>query len=610
MRFYLRAIAYFREDLPLILASLVLIAMSTFAGLLQPFFWSILVDCVLGSFSGHFLVYSVFYRLIHLVGVAAADRPRQIIVLAVLAVGLRVVQEFLGMALRLLSAYVGYNGLIRVRCDLFRKLQQLSLGYHKSQPQGDAIYRLSYDTGGFQTILTVLINSVLVSAVTLIIMTGIMWKTNRLLSVITLSVAPLLLWVTKLFADPLKQRWLEAKEVDMRLTTVIQRSVASIGLVQAFGREADEFDRFHGSVQDSKRANIRQAWQESWYWLLVGAIFGLGYAIILGYGGWLVYQDVFILHLKDGFTIGKLWIFLAYVNQVYAPLQSLSGSGATIQSGVAGVQRVFEVLDRDPDIKDAPNAAHMPRRPRVLMLRKVSFEYRAGEPVLLDVDATITPGQMVAFVGSSGVGKTTLLNLLPRFYDPTSGALTLDDIDVRTVKIKDLRAHVALVLQENLILPTTVAENISYGRPDATQGQIEDAARLAGAATFIEKLPEGYQTVVSESGGNLSGGQRQRIGIARALLTEAPIMVFDEPTSALDPQNEALITRTLQNLKRQRTIVLVSHRLSTVMDSDQIFVMEEGRIIARGKHDELLALHGVYFAMAQQQLKVQAPTVV
>jgi ABC-type multidrug transport system fused ATPase/permease subunit len=217
---------------------------------------------------------------------------------------------------------------------------------------------------------------------------------------------------------------------------------------------------------------------------------------------------------------------------------------------------------------------------------------------------------MVAFVGSSGVGKTTLLNLLPRFYDPTSGALTLDDIDVRTVKIKDLRAHVALVLQENLILPTTVAENISYGRPDATQGQIEDAARLAGAATFIEKLPEGYQTVVSESGGNLSGGQRQRIGIARALLTEAPIMVFDEPTSALDPQNEALITRTLQNLKRQRTIVLVSHRLSTVMDSDQIFVMEEGRIIERGKHDELLALHGVYFAMAQQQLKVQAPTVV
>ncbi|MGD0541369.1 MAG: ABC transporter ATP-binding protein [Tepidisphaeraceae bacterium] len=610
MRFYLRAIAYFREDLGLILTSLVLIGLSTLAGLLQPFFWSILVDCILTTFTGRFWVYRIFFRLTHFLGVAPEDRLHQIIVLAGLAVALRILQELLGMAQRLLSAYVGYNGLIRVRCDLFRKLQQLSLGYHKSQPQGDAIYRLSYDTGGFQTILTVLINSVLVSAVTLLIMTGIMWQMNRPLTLITLSVAPLLLWTTKLFAQPLKKRWLEAKEVDMRLTTVIQRSVASIGLVQAFGREADEFDRFHVSVQDSKRANIRQAWQESWYWLLVGAIFGVGYAIILGYGGWLVYHDVIVLHRDNALTVGKLWIFLAYVNQVYAPLQSLSGSGATIQSGVAGAQRVFEVLDRVPDIKDAPDAIHLPRRPRVLMLRKVSFEYRAGEPVLLDIDATISPGQMVAFVGSSGVGKTTLLSLLPRFYDPTSGSLTLDDIDIRTVKIKDLRAHVALVLQENLILPTTVAENISYGRPQATQAQIEEAARLAGAAPFIEKLPQGYQTVVSESGGNLSGGQRQRIGIARALLTEAPIMVFDEPTSALDPQHEALITRTLQDLKQQRTIVVVSHRLSTVMDSDQIFVMDEGRIVERGKHDELLALHGAYFAMAQQQLKVQAPTAV
>ncbi|HEX4055333.1 MAG TPA: ABC transporter ATP-binding protein [Tepidisphaeraceae bacterium] len=610
MRFYLRAIAYFREDLPLIIASLVLIGLSTLAGLLQPFFWSILIDCILTTFTGRFLVYSVFFRLTHFLGVAQNDRPRQIIVLAALAAGLRILQELLGMAQRLLSAYIGYNGLIRVRCDLFRKLQQLSLGYHKSQPQGDAIYRLSYDTGGFQTILTVLVNSVLVSAVTLIIMTGIMLRLNWRLTLITLSVAPLLLWTTKLFAGPLKQRWLEAKEVDMRLTTVIQRSVAAIGLVQAFGREADEFNRFQGSVHDSKRVNLRQAWQESWYWLLVGGIFGLGYAIILGYGGWLVYHDVVVLHRDDAMTAGKLWIFLAYVNQVYAPLQSLGGSGATIQSGVAGAQRVFEVLDRDPDIKDSPSAAHLPRRPRVLMLRKVSFEYRPREPVLLDVDATISPGQMVAFVGSSGVGKTTLLSLLPRFYDPTSGSLTLDDIDIRTVKIKDLRAHVALVLQENLILPTTVAENISYGRPAAAQSQIEEAARLAGAASFIEKLPQGYQTVVSESGGNLSGGQRQRIGIARALLTEAPIMVFDEPTSALDPHHEAMITRTLQDLKRQRTIIVVSHRLSTVMDSDQIFVMDEGRIVESGTHQQLLTLRGVYFGMAQQQLKVETSTAV
>jgi ATP-binding cassette, subfamily B, bacterial len=605
MRFYLRAISYFRDDLGLILASLVLIGLSTLSALLQPFVPAILFDRILQDNGNQLWVYRGFFRLSRALGFASHDLTRQIILLAALAVVLRVLQELLAMAQRLISANIGYNGLIRVRCDLFQKLQQLSIGYHKSLPQGDAIYRLSYDTGGFQIILNVLINSVLVSAVTLIIMTWLMLEMNWQLTLITLAVAPMLLWTTKLFAEPLKKRWLEAKEVDARLTTVMQRSVASIGLTQAFGREADEFDRFHNTAQDSKRVNIRQAWQDSWYWLMVGTIFGIGYAVIFGYGGWMV-----VMHHTATLTVGSLWVFLSYVNLVYAPLQSLSGSGANIQSGVAGAQRVFEVLDRDAIIKDAPDAVQLPRQPRVLTMRDVSFEYRPGEPVLRQIDVTIKPGQMVAFVGSSGVGKTTLLSLLPRFYDPTSGSLLLDDQDIRKVRIKDLRGHVALVLQENLILPTTVAENIAYGRPEASQAQIEQAARLAGAAGFIEKLPERYETIVSESGGNLSGGQRQRIGIARALLTEAPIMVFDEPTSALDPHHEAMIVGTLADLKRQRTIILVSHRLSTVLGSDQIFVMDEGRIVERGRHDELLAARGAYFAMAQRQLKVEAPTAV
>jgi len=601
MRFYLRTLSYFRDDLPLIVASLLLIGLSTLANVLQPFLLAIMVDSIFAKTPSTHWVHRAFLALTRYLGIGPEHKLRQILVLAALAVLLRFGQEALSMAQRILSAHVGFNGLLRVRCDLFRKLQELSLGYHKSQPQGDAIYRLSYDTTGFQTILTVLINSVLVAGITLIFMTWLMLQMNWKLTLITLAVAPLLMGLTRLFAGPLKRRWLETKEVDTALTTVIQRSVASIGLVQAFGREADEFARFQSTIKQSVRAGIRQQWNDSFYWLLVGTVFGLGYAAIFAYGGWVV------IHNPASLSVGSLLVFLAYVNQVYGPLQSITGSGASIQGGIAGVERVFEVLNRDPIIKDVPGAQAMPRQPRVLALESVSFEYRQDEPVLRDITATIKPGEMVAFVGSSGVGKTTLLNLLPRFYDPTSGALKLDGIDIRKIRVRDLRQHVALVLQDSVVLPTTVAENIAYGRPKAHAADIAAAAKLAGADVFIEKLPKGYDTEISESGSNLSGGQRQRISIARALLTEAPIMVLDEPTSALDPQHEAMIVETLQQLKRHRTIIIVSHRLSTVADCDQIFVMDEGRIIERGTHAQLLAQHGVYFAMAKHQLKLEEP---
>jgi subfamily B ATP-binding cassette protein MsbA len=302
--------------------------------------------------------------------------------------------------------------------------------------------------------------------------------------------------------------------------------------------------------------------------------------------------------------IGVLFLFITYLGMLYDPLNKLSGSNAGLQGAAAGVERVFEVLDRDRVIFDAPHAAHLPMKARTLELDHVSFEYRDGEPVLSDISVTVEPGKMVAFVGSSGVGKTTLLNLLPRFYDPTRGAIRLDGVDVRTVKVRDLRKHVALVLQDSVILPTTVTENIAYGRPDATPQQIARAAEMAGAAAFIDKLPDKYETEINESGANLSGGQRQRIAIARALLTEAPFVVLDEPTSALDPQHEQMITETLRSLKRQRTIVLVSHRLSTVADCDEIYVMDEGRIIERGTHEQLVAKRGLYFRMAKHQMKL------
>ncbi|HQY88299.1 MAG TPA: ABC transporter ATP-binding protein, partial [Tepidisphaeraceae bacterium] len=589
MNVYRRSLQYFKGDALKIVISLALIALSTVLGLLWPFPLAILIDSVLGQKSSEHWIYRAFFHL------APEDKTAQVITLAAGLLALRLIAEVLRTAQTLINIRIGYNGLMRVRCDLFKKLQQLSLAYHKSQPQGDAIYRLSYDALGFQAVLNTLLG-VLVNVITLAAMTWIMLEMNWRMTLIALGCVPFLVWTIKGYGAILKKRYKQAAEVDSQITTAIQRSVATIGLVQAFGREADEYAGFHSTLGNSVRVRWRLHIDEVVYWLILGVIFAISGCLIFGYGGSLV--------LKGILTAGELSIFLFYLEKLYDPLNKLASSGASLHSGLVQVERVFEVFDRDAIIKDRPDAKSLPMKPREVALNDVDFEYRAGQPVLRGVSVKIAPGQMVAFVGASGVGKTTLLNLLPRFYDPVSGSMTLDGIDARDIKIADLRKHVALVLQENTVLPTSVSENIAYGRPDASDKQIKEAAKLAGADKFIEQLEHKYDTLVSESGSNLSGGQRQRISIARALLTESPVIVLDEPTSALDPLHEQMIGGTLQSLKGLRTMILVSHRLSTVIDCDQIFVMDEGKIVEHGTHSELLALRGIYYEMAKHQLRL------
>lgn len=592
MRDYRRAIAYFDQDGGRIAAILALINLSNILGVIWPMATALVIDVVLLDKHADYWAYRWFLHF------APAGKVPQIVILALGMLLIRMGSELSRMIYTLISIRVGYNGLVRVRCELFQKLQALSLAYHKSQPQGDAIYRLSSDALGFQSVLNVLIG-VVVNAAMLVYISIFMLSMSWKLTIVSLSIVPLLLWTIRHYGKVFKERYSQSYEVDSQITTAIQRSVASIGLVQAFGRERDEFENFAATQGNNVAVKMRLHWDEVMYWLVLGTIFAVSSSAILGVGGY-----ISLTH-RETFTPGMLGAFLILLGQLYDPLNKLSSSGSSLTGGITQVRRVFEVLDRDPVIKDSAGAVELPMQPRALSFENASFEYKAGVPVLADINVQIQPGQMVAFVGSSGVGKTTLLNLLPRFYDPTAGAMKLDDRDARTIKVSSLRRHVALVLQESVILPTTVAENISYGRPDATLAQIRRAADLAGATAFIEKMPKGFATEVSESGSNLSGGQKQRISIARALLTEAPIIVMDEPTSALDPHHERLITQTLGELKGQRTIVLVSHRLSTVMDCDQIFVMEGGRIVERGTHQQLIAQRGHYFEMAKHQLRIE-----
>jgi ATP-binding cassette, subfamily B, bacterial len=504
----------------------------------------------------------------------------------------------IAMARRLLTPRIHYNGLLRVRGDLYRKLQGMHLDYHRSRPMSDSLFRLTTDTLGFQAVLTVMIN-LLVAAITLFVIIGLLMGRNGALTLIALSIAPPLMWVNVIFGRRLSKKTRKSRESDSAFTTSVQRSMSAIVLTQAFGREEDEYHRFGTSARRCVRAWFGIHRQEVAYGLSVGVILAVGASLILTYGGML-------LHRRQ-LTPGELMIFMTYLGMIYDPLCQMTGFRFNLESGLAGARRVFEVFDRDALVTDAADATSLPLQPRSLILAAVGFEYSSEQKILQRIDVNIEPGQSVAFVGSSGAGKSTLLNLLLRFYDPTAGTVKLDEHDLRQIKLKDIRRHIALVLQDSVILPTTIAENIAYGCPTATLEQIREAARLAGASNFIEAFPDQYQTALLDSGMNLSGGQRQRIALARALLTKAPILVLDEPTSALDSEHEQVVIDTLSSLKAKHTVVLVSHHIAAVMSCDRIYVLDQGMIVEHGNHQELLRRGGIYAAMAKQQLRTDFP---
>ncbi len=481
---------------------------------------------------------------------------------------------------------IGLQALLKLRTDLYSYLQSLSLKYHDARRSSDSSFRVAYDSQSIQTIYNKGFTNIFGSTITLIGTFVIMLRLDWQLTLISLAIVPLIAGAIYLFAYRIRHESTSIQEQESAVLAQAQEGLSSIRMVHAFGREEFEVRQFQQQARQSLQANLRLTLTNVNSALVISTLMVVGTAAMYYVG---------TLHVLAGtLTLGSLLIFSAYLLMLYQPLESLTYTTWAMEGATAGAKRCFEVLDRQDDVVDSPDAIAILSAKGAIAFNSVSFGYAEDRYVLRDVDLRIDPNQIVGLVGGTGAGKSTLLSLVPRFYDPTTGSIALDGRDLREITKRTLRVQIAIVLQDTLLFSTTVRENIAYGRPDATEQEIIDAARRAQADDFIRQLPNGYASLVGERGGHLSVGQRQRIGIARAFLKNAPILLLDEPTSALDPATESAIMDTIKELMRGRTTLIATHRLATIHGLDQIIVLQHGRIVEKGRGPELIARGGVY----------------
>jgi ATP-binding cassette subfamily B protein/subfamily B ATP-binding cassette protein MsbA len=481
---------------------------------------------------------------------------------------------------------IGLQALLKLRTDLYAHLQRLSLKFHDARRSADSSFRVAYDSQSIQTIYNKGFTNIFASVIALIGTFIVMLRLDWVLTLLSLSIVPLIVGAIYFFASRIRSESTSIQEHESAVLAQAQEGLSSIRMVHAFGREDFEVRQFHQQAQQSLQANLRLTLTNVNSALVISTLMVIGTAAMYYVG---------TLHVLAGtLSLGSLLVFSAYLLMLYQPLESLTYTAWAMEGATAGAKRCFEVLDSQDDVRDSPNAIDISSAKGAIEFHSVDFGYAESRIVLRDINLSIAPNQIVGLVGGTGTGKSTLLSLVPRFYDPTIGSVMLDGRDVREITKKSLRAQIAIVLQDTLLFSTTVRENIAYGRPDATEEEIIEAARRAQADEFIRQMPQGYNNLVGERGGHLSVGQRQRIGIARAFLKNAPILLLDEPTSALDPSTEAAIMETIKELMRGRTTLIATHRLATIHNLDQIIVLEHGRIIEQGRGPELLTRGGVY----------------
>jgi ATP-binding cassette subfamily B protein len=460
------------------------------------------------------------------------------------------------------------------RARLFRHVQRLSLLFHDTRGTADSLYRIQRDAPAIREVTLNSLVSVLSSTVMLVVMVYVIISIDWQLALVALTVSPFLFILARIYNQRMRPQYREAWRMDSAAIEVVQEVLAAFRVVKAFGREDSEQERFVRRSEKTMRARIKLGFAEGAFGLLINMAIAVGTSAVLFIG---------IRNVQSGvLTLGELLMILAYVAQLYAPLRNISRQTASLQSSLASAERAFELMDEVPDVVDSPDAHSLERTEGEIEFRDVSFAYPSSpeEGVLRNVSFRIAPGTRLGIAGRTGVGKTTLASLITRFYDPSAGQILLDGVDVKDYRLADLRNQFAIVLQDPVLFSTTIAENISYARPSATQKELEDAARAANVHDFIAGLPEGYQTLVGERGMKLSGGERQRIALARAFLKDAPILILDEPTSSVDMETEAGIMDAMERLMSGRTTLMIAHRLSTLDICGARIDIEHGRIVS------------------------------
>ena len=488
--------------------------------------------------------------------------------------------------------------LAQLRQDIFTKIQSLSIGYFDKSEAGDLMSRLLNDVSVINNAFGQSIPQILGNTLSLIGIIIAMLLINFQLGLLSNLVVPIMILTTSLFSRWARVKFRVTRETIGDLSARIEEDVSSVKEAQAFNRVAYNIDSFEALNAANRDANIEAVAVTSAFLPSIDFLNTLATAGVLAYGGYLA--------VSGGATVGTVTAFLLYVQQFFRPIQILSQFYTQAQSAIAGLERIFSLLDEPELLQDAANATEMPPIQGKVSFEAVSFGYEPGQTILNGVNLCAQPGQMIALVGATGAGKSTIINLILRYYDVTGGAVKIDDIDIRTVTQASLRRQMGFVLQDNILFAGTVAENIAFGRPNASQTEIEAAAQVANVHKFVTTLPQGYATVLGERGASLSHGQRQLISIARAVLVDPRILILDEATSSIDTQTERLVQDAIAQLLQNRTSFVIAHRLSTVTQADQVLVIQAGNIVERGTHQQLIDKNGVYAKLYALQLGDEA----